>query len=73
LHGLPPTLFVSSGRDVLQSGTTVLHRAFLNAGVDARLIVFEGMPHAFWYDSSLPESVEANRDMAAFFLRQLSR
>ena len=73
LHDLPPTLFVSSGRDVLQSGTTVLHRAFLNAGVDARLIVFEGLPHAFWYDPSLPESVEANRDMAAFFLRQLSR
>jgi acetyl esterase/lipase len=73
LHGMPPTLFVSSGRDVLQSGTTILHRAFLDAGVDARLIVFEGLPHAFWYDSSLPESVEANRDMATFFVHQLSR
>ena len=51
LHGLPPTLFVTSGRDMLLSGTANLHRAYLNAGVDARLVVFDALPHAFWYDS----------------------
>ena len=37
LHGLPPTLFVTATRDALLSGTVNLHRAFLRAGVDARL------------------------------------
>lgn len=73
LHGMPPTLFVTSTRDILLSGTSNLHRAFLNAGNDARLIVFDGLPHAFWYDSSLPEALEANHDMAAFFVDQLRR
>ncbi len=66
LHGLPPTLFITSGRDLLLSGTTILHRAFLRHGVDARLIVFEALPHAFWNDVTLPESREAYNDMASF-------
>ena len=44
LHGLPPTLFITSGRDLLLSGTVNLHRAYLNAGVDARLVVFDALP-----------------------------
>ena len=72
LHGLPPTLFITSGRDLLLSGTTLLHRAYLRDGVDARLIVFEALPHAFWNDVSLPESREAFADMADFFSRQMN-
>ncbi|MHB1936457.1 MAG: alpha/beta hydrolase [Acidobacteriaceae bacterium] len=67
LTGLPPTLFITSERDMLLSGTTILHRAFQNAGVDAHLIVFEGLPHAFWNNVKLPESREADQDMANFF------
>lgn len=66
LHGLPPTLFVTSGRDLLLSGTTILHRAYLRAGVDARLVVFEALPHAFWNNPGLPECREANELMAKF-------
>jgi epsilon-lactone hydrolase len=66
LHGLPPTLFVTSGRDLLLSGTINLHRAYLNAGNDARLIVYDALPHAFWYSSKLPEALEANHAMADF-------
>jgi epsilon-lactone hydrolase len=73
LHGLPPTLFVSSGRDALLSGTTNLHRAYLRAGVDARLVVFDALPHAFWYHPELPESLEANHLMADFFLAHLKK
>jgi acetyl esterase/lipase len=73
LHGLPPTLFVTSGRDLLLSGTANLHRAFLNAGVDARLVVFDALPHAFWYDPRLPEAIEANKMMADFFVQQLAK
>jgi monoterpene epsilon-lactone hydrolase len=73
LHGLPPTLFLTSGRDALLSGTANLHRAYLRAGVDARLVLFDALPHAFWYDASLPESIEASHIMADFMLRQLAK
>jgi monoterpene epsilon-lactone hydrolase len=73
LTGLPPTLFITSERDMLLSGTTILHRAFLNAGVDAHLIVFEGLPHAFWNNVSFFESREADQDMAKFFDRYVGK
>ncbi len=73
LHGMPPTLFITSTRDQLLSGTTILHRAFLRAGNDAQLVVFEALPHAFWNDSSLPETKEADEIMARFFARNLGR
>ncbi len=73
LHGLPPTLFITSGRDLLLSGTVNLHRAYLNAGVDARLVVYDALPHAFWYDPRLPEAIEANHMMADFFVKQLDK
>jgi epsilon-lactone hydrolase len=73
LHGMPPALFVSSTRDLLLSGTTILHRAFLRAGDDAELVVFEALPHAFWYDYQLPESKEALGIMAKFFDEHVGR
>jgi monoterpene epsilon-lactone hydrolase len=73
LTGLPPTLFITSGRDLLLSGTTILHRAYLRAGVDAQLVVFEALPHAFWNNPGLPESKEADRLMAGFFDRHLGK
>ena len=73
LRGLPPTLFVTSTRDMLLSGTVNLHRAYLNAGVDARLVVFDALTHAFWYDPMLPESQEANHIMADFFVKELGQ
>ena len=71
LHGLPPSLFLSSTRDMMLSQTTVLHRAFLRAGVDAQLVIFEALNHGFWYEAGLPESKEANTIMARFFLTHL--
>jgi monoterpene epsilon-lactone hydrolase len=73
LHGMPPTLFITSTRDLLLSGTSILHRAFLHAGADAQLIVFEALPHAFWNDISLPESREAFQFMATFLDGHLAK
>jgi acetyl esterase/lipase len=73
LAGFPPTLFITSTRDLLLSGTTILHRAFLRAGVDAQLVVFEALPHAFWNDAQLPESKEAYGIMTDFFDKNLGR
>ena len=71
LRRLPPTLFVTSGRDLLLSGTANLERAFLKAGVDAHLVMFDALPHAFWYAPDLPEAIEANHMMADFFVKHL--
>ena len=73
VKGFPPTLFITSGRDLLLSGTTILHRHFLAAGVDAQLVVFEALPHAFWNDVNLPESREAYGIMAKFFDSHLAK
>jgi monoterpene epsilon-lactone hydrolase len=73
LHGLPPTLFVTSGRDLLLSGAVNLERAYLLAGDDAHLVVYDALPHAFWYDPRLPEAIEANHIMADFFVKQLGK
>lgn len=73
LKGFPPALFVTSTRDILLSGTTILHRAFLRAGVPAELVVFEALPHAFWYSYQLPETKEALAIMSEFFNRKLSK
>lgn len=67
VHGFPPTLFITSTRDMLLSGTTILQRHFYESGIEAPMVVFEGLPHAFWNDVSLPESREAHRIMAEFF------
>ena len=67
LSGLPPTLFISSTRDMLLSGTSILDRAFHNAGDKTQFFVFEGLPHAFWNNPRMPEAKEADRDMAGFF------
>ncbi|MFP5250184.1 MAG: alpha/beta hydrolase fold domain-containing protein [Acidobacteriota bacterium] len=73
LRGMPPTLFVSSTRDMLLSGTSNLDRAFLRAGDETQLVVFDALPHAFWYNPNLPEALEANRIMANFFVKALKR
>jgi acetyl esterase/lipase len=73
LRGMPPSLLVTSTRDLLLSDTATLHRAFLHADVDANLVVFEALPHAFWYHFQLPETREALELMAKFFDDKLAR
>ena len=67
LHGMPPSLLVTSTRDILLSDTTTFHRALLAAGNDSQLVAFEALPHAFWYHFQLPETKEALELMAKFF------
>lgn len=70
IHGdlsrFPPTLLVSSTRDSLLSATSIFGRALMEQGVDARLVVFDGLPHAFWAYMDIPETVQANALMAKF-------
>jgi len=73
LHSFPPCLLVTSTRDLLLSNTSILHRALLHAGVNAQLVVFEALPHAFWYHYQLPETKEALQIMADFFEQKLGK
>lgn len=73
LQGWPPSLSVTSGRDILLSGTTIFHRALLAAGNDAQLVVFEALPHAFWYHFQLPETKEALGLLAKFLDEKVGR
>jgi epsilon-lactone hydrolase len=71
LHGMPPTLLVTSTRDILLSNTSIFHRALLRSQVDAQLVVYEALPHAFWYHFEMPETQEALELMAKFFDEKL--
>jgi epsilon-lactone hydrolase len=71
--GMPPTLLVTSTRDLLLSDTSRLHLVLQKAGVDSQLLVYEALPHAFWYHFQLPETREALDAMAGFFGRKLGR
>jgi len=73
LKGMPPTLLVTSTRDILLSNTAIFQRALLRAGVDAQLVVFEALPHAFWYNFQLPETKECLELMAKFFDEKVGR
>jgi monoterpene epsilon-lactone hydrolase len=73
LKGMPPSLLVTSTRDLLLSDTARFHLALLRAGDDAQLVVFEALPHAFWYHFQLPETKEALETMAKFFEEKLAR
>jgi monoterpene epsilon-lactone hydrolase len=73
LRGMPPSLSITSTRDLLLSDTTIFHRALVRAGNDARLVVFEALPHAFWYHFQLPETREALELMAKFFDEKVAR
>src|SRR2546423_1075955 len=73
VHGFPPSLLVTSTRDLLLSNTSIFHRALLDAKCEAHLVVFEALPHAFWYHFQLPETKEALQIMANFFDEKLGK
>lgn len=72
ISGFPPTLLVTSTRDFLLSPTSIFARALTEKGVDARLVVFDGLPHAFWAYMDIPESDQANELIARFFKGKLA-
>ena len=74
MRGLPPTLFVTSGRDLLLSGT-IKSASRLSASREwmrgslcmTRCLMPSGTTRA------LPEAIEANHLMADFFVKQLGK
>jgi epsilon-lactone hydrolase len=67
-QGFPPTLLTTGTRDLFLSNTVRVHRKLREAGVDARLEVYEGQSHGqYLVDTTAPESKEAFEDIAEFF------
>lgn len=73
LSRFPPTLSISSTRDFLLSPTSIFARALHERGIDSRLVVFDGLPHAFWSFMDIPESDQANEIAAKFFKAQIGK
>ncbi len=69
----PPTLLVTSTRGMEFSSAINSNNALVRAGVEAELHVWDGLPHAFWYNSDLPESREVYNVIARFFDRHFGK
>ena len=64
--GFPPTILTSGTRDLLLSGTVLLHRALRRGGIKAELHVWEAMTHAPFFDA--PEESELYNEHIQFML-----
>lgn len=71
LKHFPPTLVIAGTRDFAMSSAVRLHTRLVANGVDARLHMWEGGRHAFFYDTRVPEAREAFRVIAEFFIENL--
>jgi len=72
LEKFPPTLLISGTRAFDLSAAVHTHRCLRRADVAADIQLWEGMWHCFFYDSDLPESIEAHTTLSDFFANNLS-
>ncbi len=72
LSKYPPSLFITGTRAFDLSPAIATQRALFQAGVEAQLHVFDGMGHCFYYDTALPESLDAYDTLLRFFLKHLA-
>jgi acetyl esterase/lipase len=68
----PPTLLISGTRSFEFSMALDSHNKLAQAGVESRFHGWDGMNHAFFYNSELPESREAYAIMVDFFETHLA-
>ncbi|MBW8833269.1 MAG: alpha/beta hydrolase fold domain-containing protein [Burkholderiales bacterium] len=73
LARFPPTLVATGSRGFDASSAYETHRRLWRAGVPTELHVWDGLPHGFHSDTSLPESRELIQVMLRFFDAQLGR
>lgn len=72
LGKFPATILITGTRSMEFSAVIHSHNALTQAGVEAELHVWDGLPHGFMYNSELPESREVYEVMARFFDKHLS-
>lgn len=69
----PPSLLISSTRDLAMSSVVQTHSILIQQGVPADLHIWEGLPHGFFADPELPQSREMYEVTARFFERYLGK
>jgi len=71
-HGFPPTFLITGTRDLLLSATVRTHIKLRQAGVEADILVYEGMAHAdYMMDLAAPETLHAFTELNAFLAGHL--
>ncbi|WP_417625053.1 alpha/beta hydrolase [Paremcibacter congregatus] len=73
MRSFPPSLLISSTRDVGLSSVVATHSKLRSLGKTADLHVWEGLGHAFMYDPNIPESREVYDVITDFFDQHLGR
>ncbi len=73
LAAFPPTLVISSTRDMALSSALIAHQRLLSAGVESELHIYEGLMHYFFMATGVPESKQVFELTARFFDRHLER
>ncbi len=75
LSGFPPTLLTSGTRDLFLSNTVRVHQKMREAGVDADLVVIEGLSHAIYYllPADAPELCYHYSQLDQFFKKHLKQ
>ncbi len=72
LSGFPPTILTSGTRALFLSNTVRVHTKLREAGVEADLIVLEGLSHAqYYFVEDAPETRFHFSELAKFFHRHL--
>jgi epsilon-lactone hydrolase len=69
----PATIFLTGTRDFAMSNALYSHRQLAKAGVDTRLLVYDGLYHGFMTNPDFPEAREAYQITAAFYDKHLGR
>ncbi|NND66632.1 MAG: alpha/beta hydrolase fold domain-containing protein [Halioglobus sp.] len=73
LSRFPPSLLITSTRDMALSSAVATHQRLVGAGADSDLHVYEGLTHYFFSDTDLPESRQVFAVTARFFDTHLAR
>jgi monoterpene epsilon-lactone hydrolase len=71
LKQFPPVLFITGTRAAELSNASYTHSRLVDLGREADLHVWDGMGHAFHLNTALPESQQALRVIARFFVGHL--
>jgi epsilon-lactone hydrolase len=71
LSGLPPVLIVAGSIEALRDDAVAYVRKAIDAGVDARVHIWQGMPHVHTLMSGLPEAAPTEQRMVEWLNSRL--
>ena len=67
----PPTIFLTSTRDMAMSAAAYSYRQLIKAGIDSVLLIYDGLGHGSMTNPDFPESRDAYEITAQFYDQHL--